>query len=154
MAFACLAIVWPVVLLLKGRLVRERCGLYIWARNMIFATPFSLSLHLQLSIMSCSIVGSYMTLYGIHTSCRQLIHICIRGGNSTLTSPRPSLCFRFAPPLFSPPIQAVDYFVGSDFDDIYSNVMKRMLSNDFAQSYSGHYFGSDFNGCTNLNHSG
>jgi len=81
MAFACLAIIWPVVLLLKGRL---------------------------LSIMSCAIVGSYTSLY------------------------------------------AVDYFVGSDFDDIYSNVMKRMLSNDFAQSYSGHYFGADFNGCTNL----
>ena len=47
----------------------------------------------------------------------------------------------------------MDYFVGSDFDDIYSNVMKRMLSNDFAQSYSGHYFGADFNGCTNLDRS-
>lgn len=40
MAFACLAIVWPVVLLLKGRLVRERCGFLPGHGTMIFTLNF------------------------------------------------------------------------------------------------------------------
>ena len=42
----------------------------------------------------------------------------------------------------------LDYFMGSGFDDILFNVFKRLTSSWFSQNYSGNYFGTEFNGCT------
>ena len=47
-------------------------------------------------------------------------------------------------------LTAADYFIGADFSQVYSNVIRRAVDDEFYKSYSGSYFGSDFNGCSNL----
>eukprot|EP00043_Microstomoeca_roanoka_P001072 m.30742 g.30742 ORF g.30742 m.30742 type:complete len:655 (-) comp10636_c2_seq2:131-2095(-) len=47
-------------------------------------------------------------------------------------------------------LYAIDFFIGSGFDDIVLNVIERSTNKHFATSYTGNYFGSDFNGCSNL----
>eukprot|EP00050_Salpingoeca_kvevrii_P000617 m.152359 g.152359 ORF g.152359 m.152359 type:complete len:630 (-) comp10161_c0_seq3:691-2580(-) len=82
MAFACLTMLWPVFLLLIGRI---------------------------LTITASSVGGTYLFLFG------------------------------------------VDFFVGSDFMEITTNVVRRSSTPGFGIAYSGNFFADEFNGCANYN---
>lgn len=40
-----------------------------------------------------------------------------------------------------------DFFIGSEFNDLYANTLRRAIDKDWAKGYSGSYFSEDFNGC-------
>ncbi|EDQ90701.1 uncharacterized protein MONBRDRAFT_31894 [Monosiga brevicollis MX1] len=43
-----------------------------------------------------------------------------------------------------------DYFSGSSFAEVYTNVVQRAVDQSYAAGYAGSYFAEDFNGCANL----
>eukprot|EP00730_Choanoeca_flexa_P003509 TRINITY_DN11430_c0_g2_i1.p1 TRINITY_DN11430_c0_g2~~TRINITY_DN11430_c0_g2_i1.p1 ORF type:complete len:668 (+),score=105.84 TRINITY_DN11430_c0_g2_i1:1012-3015(+) len=47
-------------------------------------------------------------------------------------------------------VNGVDYFVGADFGEVYTNVLARATDPTFARGYTGSYFSADFNGCSNV----